>query len=235
MALEPEQSPSSLLGAVIHEIDARTPRKSSEPPQEVAPLFEPSELRPRSSPKMVDDVEIPRAVDVGDATILDTTYGAPEEISISIPIPEPERTPEPQVADMTEDGTYGKKKKKGGMWQLLALLFGVVTVTFVAFQTEVRNGPAKAAAAANAPTAIAVESHPEPLPVPTYRDVATPAGQGSLDLSFSQPEVVAIDGVSRDKSAHFVTNLPAGRHDVRVGEKALTVDVREGKAAVVVF
>ena len=235
LALEPEQSPSSLLGAVIHEIDARTHRKSSEPPQEVAPLFEASELRPRSSPKMVDDVEIPRAVDVGDATILDTTYGAPEEISISIPIPEAERTPEPQVADMTEDGTYGKNKKKGGMWQLLALLFGVVTVTFVAFQTEVRSGPAKAAAAANAPTAIAVESHPEPLPVPTYRDVAAPAGQGSLDLSFSQPEVVVIDGVSRDKSAHFVTNLPTGRHDVRVGEKALTVDVREGKAAVIVF
>lgn len=203
----PEPSPSTAMGNVA-------PRRD---------LPEPSIPIEVSSDEPSNE---PSSLSAGDATIVDTTYAAEApEPSISIPIPEPERTPAPFTDDC--EPTPKKAKKKGGMVQLLALLFGVVTVTFVAFRTESHPAPKAAAAAPIAQT----PTLPEPA-APTYRDVAVPAGQGALDLTLAQPEDIGIDGVTRDKTAHLVTNLPAGRHDLKVGARTVTVDVREGKAVV---
>lgn len=240
LPLEPEASPSSLLGAVVQEIDTRASGKHAAAPAETSALIEAKELKPRSSPRMVDDVEIPRAFEA-EPTVLDTVYGD-EDQSISIPIPEPEAelTPGPQVADLDDEDVRRplKRSKKKSVFQLLATLFGVIGVAYLVFHAQKPGAkPALASGASvEAPVAVAPVA-PSPVtpvtPVPTYRDVAGASGQGVLEVLSSKDEVVAIDGVPREKTAKLVTSLPVGRHDVRLGESAVTVtvDVREGKAA----
>lgn len=201
-------------------------------PEVLEPTVVPGEVE-SVAPRAVatKDEESEPALETADATIVDTAYGAPDELSISVPIPEPERTPEPQTADADDELVARPKRKIGGVQKLFALLFAVVAITYVAFQADAhKSSPPKAAAAA-APLPAA------PAPQPTYREM-TPgfaAGRGGIDLGLSQETVVTIDGVPREKTAHLVETLAEGRHDVRVGERTFTIDVREGKTAVLVL
>ena len=223
-------SPSSLLGAVIQELDTRAARPST-PPAAPSTLVELAALKVRSSPRMVEavnaePVDVPRAE--ADSTVLDTVYGE-EELSISIPIPEPEQTPGPQVADVASV-RKSRVKKGRSAWQLLALLFGIgAVIAFVAFSANRTAQPGRAAAAAAQPES--------PAPTPRYRDAVTTPGHGALEVTAAGAEAVFVDGVerARDTSARVTASLAAGRHDVRVGRRSVTVDVREGSAAAVAF
>jgi len=222
MPLVPD--PSVVLAAV-----AKKP-ELPEPSVAAPSVAAPSVAEAKATKKGEATQAPPRTLEVVDETIVDTAYGAPEEISISIPIPEPEATPEPQIADTEDEAAPRRPKRKlGSVQKLLALFFGVITITYVAFRADMHAAPKPPPAAA----APRVEA-PAP-PTPTYHDSATPPGLGGLDLGLSQEMVVTIDGVARERSAHLVTNLPAGRHDLRVGERSFTVDIREGKAAVLVL
>lgn len=227
--------PSMLLGPV-----ADKPEILPEPSED-APLVlsaKPAKAKNAKTSKAntnkADDEEPARAVDLADPTIVDTAYGTSDDISISIPIPEPELTPEPHIADTEDDTDRARKprRKIGAVQKLIALFFAVITITYVAFRADVHTAPKPAVAAAAAPREAPL---PAPIPTPTYRDVTVPAGLGGLDLGLSQETIVVVDGIAREKSAHLVTNLPVGRHDIRVGDRSFTVDIRESKAAVLVL
>ncbi len=227
---QPDQSPSSLLGAVIQELDTRAARPST-PPLAPSTLVEIADLKPRSSPRMVEavraEIEIPRAE--ADPTVLDTVYGE-DELSISVPIPEPERTPGPQIADVSPRSARPAKKGRSA-WQLLALLFGLTAViTLAAFRADRLPGQRRAGSAA------AAQPQAEPaVPAPAYRELATPPGQGTLEVTTQSAERVVVDGVERDGVGRLTASLPIGRHEVRVGRRSVAVEVREGHAATLAF
>lgn len=222
LPLMPDQSPSSLLGAVIQELDTRAARPSLPSPD--APLVALAPLKPRSSPRMVaaddEDADIPRAD--ADSTVLETVYGA-EDPSISIPIPEPERTPDPQVAEVDARPSSAKKRSRTP-WQMLALLLGFGGVLgVVAFRGNYAP-PVERAAGAEVVAA----------PTPVYRQAAPTLGHGGLEVVGATAEGLFVDGVATPRAATALT-LPVGLHEVRVGHASLSVDVRESTIATVTF
>lgn len=223
LPLLPDQSPSSLLGAVIQEIDTRAARPSTPSPD--APLVELAPMKPRSSPRMVEaadaDVDIPRAD--AESTVLETVYGA-DEASLSIPLPEPEATPGPQIAEV--DATYSPKKKARTPWQMLALLFGLGgVIALLAFRSE--KAPVERAAAGG--QAVTVTA-----PTPVYREQASTPGHGGLEVKGAEADALFVDGAPTPRAGALLT-LPAGPHEVRVGEARVSVDVRESAVATVTF
>ncbi|HQY60552.1 MAG TPA: response regulator [Polyangiaceae bacterium] len=224
LPLMPDQSPSSLLGAVIQELDTRAARPTTPSPD--APLVELAPLKPRSSPRLLEaadeEVEIPRAD--AESTVLETIYGA-DEASLSIPLPEPEGTPEPQIAEIAPEGA--PKKKTRTPWQMLALLFGIGSViALLAFRSERAPAPERSAAAAQ-PVAVTA-------PLPVYREQASAPGVGGLEIRGVGAGALFVDDAPRAGESGPLT-LPVGPHEVRLGDARVSVDVRESTVATVTF
>jgi hypothetical protein len=229
--------PHSLEDAVIQKLSETSPaapgthHSSPLPP----PIIEPSELRPRSNPPSTTSSppakteEVTEVETIYEAQIMTPTAptepakaptpAAASEPTKSTPSTHPERSPGPAVARLSHPPT--SQNNNALRWAaaiLVVALAGVVIIkqSMAPAPTEPPSVPVKAEAL----SAVNI------LYTDAPQDSTLAPGEGWLEVHAGQGAQVFVDGVQRPAGP-----IPAGPHEVRVGERTQSVDVRVGKTA----
>jgi CheY-like chemotaxis protein len=238
--VEEEGKPHSLEDAVIQKLSETSPvpgthpRSSPLPP----PIIEPSVLRPRSNPPTTSEANAPEPPSPEppaepppreeDHTEVETVYEAKVERE-----PEPPRKTEEVIERPTRPATprslHPTQKESPVRWvALLAMLMlgAALAIRMTKGQAPPEPPPGPATSVSSKPSATAPGSAPlqvvygEP-PADAVLDV----DQGWLDVHATGGAAVLVDGTERPAGP-----ISAGSHDIRVGDRTESVEIKPGKA-----